>query len=598
MKSRHFFLLPFSLFLLSAPAAETVSGSYNTSLGYLAGKDASGERVTVMGAGAGGAMTGALRTDLLGAASGVRSANLTDCVGIGYRALRGSSNMTSVVAIGSRAFENRTGVSDATWINGQFYAEGGTCFIKPDPSMADEDAPIYYTGGNLYLNAGNIYIKGGASKISATNDVDDLASAGYAVFVSQSSGSDYNDGKTEETPVKTLDKAFALAASGDAIAVRAGSYTYPRALAEAGYRDGSGKRVTFRGVDGAARTLMVKGAGDSKDGKIIGATSGMTTFANWTFKYVKPVPRGNPTIPYIFVRFRDCVFDGLVSTNTGYGSTWAVCLLERCAIRNCSFVNGGGGSPTWLDFNPSLFADCVVTDTSIDATLSGGLHLTNGSHFENCWARFAGSAGTFDLNSTQTGTGYSSTPLKSPNFGTLSGWVDSTVLVESPGSLALSARTYEWYMLPHRFVGCLVGLGADSAYTNAVAANVSDSVLTNCADVAALTDGAFSRVSREADKRLYYYGYGAATDRKTKDIVSEDVLSLLAEAEETPAAVRTLATARLASMAAAEEARAEATTNMVNGAYSPPSGGLTLSAPTHEGADDEEDEEETETSTE
>ena len=310
----------------------------------------------------------------------------------------------------------------------------------------------------------------------------------------------------------------------------------------------------------------------------------MTTFANWTFKYVKPTARNNRTIPYLFVRFRDCVFDGLVSTNSAYAATWAVCILERCAIRNCSFANGGGGYAEYPSLTPSLFSDCVVTDTSIDTTLSGGLSLANCGHFENCWARFGGLTGCLDV----------STFTNSSNFATALGWVDSTLLVETPGS----AYSFQWYVRNHRFVGCLVGLGADSAYTNAVAANVSDSVLTNCADVAALTDGAFSRVSREADKRLYYYGYGAATDRKTKDIVSEDVLSLLAEAEETPVAVRTLATARLASMAAAEEARAEATTNMVNGAYSPPSGGLTLSAPTHEGADDEEDEEETETSTE
>lgn len=547
---------------LAADAAETVNGSYNTSLGYLAGKNASGERVTVMGAGAGGEMTGAERTDLMGAASGVRSHGLVDCVGIGYRALRGSTNMNNVVAIGGRAFENRSNVSDATWINGQFYAEGGTCYIKPDPSMPDEDAPIYYAGGNLYLNAGHIYIKGGASKLAATNDVDGIETASFAVYVSQTRGSDYNDGLTEETPVKTLDRAYQLAQDGDAVGVFAGTYPYPRSYCTNDYRYGASKRIRMHGIDGAARTLMVKGPGDTYDGKIVGCMNAWTTFSSWTFKYVKPFFRNNRSMPYLYVRFRDCVFDGLVSTNAYYGSTWNVCLLENCLIRNSTFVHGGQENTASYSTNPAVFADSILIGSVISGCrLGNGLHVGMGVHYENVWMHFSGEGGVFDLTSS-----------KSDNFGTLPAGIDTTVMIAKlRGPNNIDGGIGSSWMGTPRFVGSLVGI---DGLTNLV--NVSESVVTNYAAAVAAADGDTLRVNREADKRMFFYGYGAAADRKTKDVVAEEVYTMLAEAETSPTAVKALATMRLAAMAAAVSAYEEATTNIVHGAYIMPPSGLPL----------------------
>ena len=81
--------------------AADMTGDFNTWLGYIAGINSDGERSTVQGAGAGGEATGLIRTDLIGAAAGAYSSHLTDCVGIGYRALRGASDMSEVVAIGT-----------------------------------------------------------------------------------------------------------------------------------------------------------------------------------------------------------------------------------------------------------------------------------------------------------------------------------------------------------------------------------------------------------------------------------------------------------------------------------------------------------------
>lgn len=548
---------------LAAGAAETVNGSYNTSLGYLAGKDASGERVTVMGAGAGGEMTQASRTDLVGAGSGVRSQGLADCVGIGYRALRGSTNMNNVVAIGARAFENRTGVSDATWINGQFYAEGGTFFVKPDPAMPDEDAPIYYSGGSLYLNAGHVYLRGGASRIAGTNGMDSAETGGYAVYVSQSRGNDYNDGLTEETPVKTLDRAYQLAKDDDVVGVFAGTYTYPRSYCTNSYKTGASKRIRMHGIDGAARTAMVRGAGDRYDGKIVGCMNAWTTFSGWTFRWVKPYFRNNATMPYLYVRFRDCVFDGLVSTNAYYASTWNVCMLENCSIVGGTFVHGGQENADFYNLNPSVFADSVLSGVIVDGcALANGLHVGMIVHYENCWLDFAGDGGVFQLGDQTSG-----------NFGFRPAGVDSTVLVEAlrgPNSTDGGIRNV--FLSPTRFVGCLVGI---DGFTNLV--NVTGSVVTNYAAVAAALDWGTRRASREADRRMYFCGYGAAAERKTKDAVAEEVMAMLAEAESSPAQVRALARARLASMAEDAAVRADATTNFTGGAYVMPPGGLRLS---------------------
>lgn len=142
-----------------------IEGDYNTWLGYLAGEDASGNRTTVQGAGAGGGAEDLYRTDLIGAASGVYGTRFYDTVGIGYRALRYSCDVSNTVAIGSHAFEGVSmgGIRDATWINGHFVANPpkyngswwqqtpGEFYITGDASKTNSLAPIWYDGTNLHL---------------------------------------------------------------------------------------------------------------------------------------------------------------------------------------------------------------------------------------------------------------------------------------------------------------------------------------------------------------------------------------------------------------------------------------------------------------
>ena len=57
------------VFMCAVILGAAITGDYNTWFGYLAGEDASGNRATVFGAGAGGGAQDLYRTDLIGAAA-------------------------------------------------------------------------------------------------------------------------------------------------------------------------------------------------------------------------------------------------------------------------------------------------------------------------------------------------------------------------------------------------------------------------------------------------------------------------------------------------------------------------------------------------
>ena len=169
-------------------AYATVTGEYNTWFGFLAGEDASGNRATVFGAGAGGGAQDIYRTDLIGAAAGVGGYRFRDTVAIGYRALRDSMDMSNTVAIGSHALEGVGGMGEtynATWINGHFVANPprydedssswqqtqGEFYITGDASLTNGLAPIWYDGTNLHLRG---YTPEGGGAPSAPPNVKEL----------------------------------------------------------------------------------------------------------------------------------------------------------------------------------------------------------------------------------------------------------------------------------------------------------------------------------------------------------------------------------------------------------------------------------------
>ena len=232
-------------------AAEQIAGDYNTSLGYLAGKDASGDRTTVQGAGAGGEAENLVRTDLIGAAAGVWSTNLTDCVAIGYRALRQSRDMEKVVAIGAGALSNRSGIVKTTWLNGQFYAsaQGNAFWLKPNPDMPDTNAPIHYADGVLCLNASTIRFNGEATSGGGGESGPILL--GYDMYVDPVNGDDLYAGTSPSSAKRTIDAALEL--PGTNVCLLAGEHAAPTNEAMVAHR--------FFAPYGKDRTCIVGHAG-------------------------------------------------------------------------------------------------------------------------------------------------------------------------------------------------------------------------------------------------------------------------------------------------------------------------------------------------
>lgn len=174
-----------AVLLVALLAVANITGNYNTWFGYIAGEDASGDRTTVFGAGAGAGAQDLYRTDLIGAAAGVDGYRFKDTVGIGYRALRDSSDVTNTVAIGAYALSgvNMGGITDATWINGHFVANPpkydgsswqqtpGEFYITGDATLTNNLAPIWYDGTTLHLRG---YTPEGGGAPSAPPDVKEL----------------------------------------------------------------------------------------------------------------------------------------------------------------------------------------------------------------------------------------------------------------------------------------------------------------------------------------------------------------------------------------------------------------------------------------
>ena len=236
-------------------AYATMTGDLNTWLGYMAGEDASGNRTTVQGAGAGGGAGDLLRTELIGAASGVYGYGIYDTVGIGYRALRHSTGMTNVVAIGAHALEGvgaMERMANATWINGHFVANPpnpdptmgwsqvpGEFYITGDASKTNALAPIWYDGSTLWLNADSVRTSSGS--VFGSNAAASL----YDGFVGTGISIDsYHYHPPRWTVDGTEGKALAYISEVEAAAAAATNYT-DAAIAAIGFRSGVLAGKTF-----------------------------------------------------------------------------------------------------------------------------------------------------------------------------------------------------------------------------------------------------------------------------------------------------------------------------------------------------------------
>ena len=548
-------------------AAYTINGNNNSALGSMAGQWSTGAKVTAVGAGAYGQAENSNGSTFVGTASGVFGNSLNECVGIGHRSLRRATNCTGVVAIGQGAMENASGVTtNATWINGQIFACGDTLWLKDDPATADEDAPIYYSGGNLYLNAGNIYLRGGATGIEITDSSGNAVEAARNAcdyYVSMAAGNDFNDGLTPQTPFATLDKALSVATNRQIVGVYPGRYPFP-AFYNNTKNTGAARPIRLVSLSGASKTVLDHALGGANDGRLVGCMNTWTRFDGFTISGCKESSMAD--YKFLFSYFRNCIFENITTTNRSVYGVFGVSVLENCTVRNCTVVNQGNNS-SWPGLSPSVFCDCILDGcvVSLSSPSSSRINLSNMSYLENCFveADYIHSLETYRW-------------LTSSNFGTTSGMRDCTLIAENvtyPNGWAESI-TYNGTHYSNPAIicnGCLVGV--DGMEKNP-GLHV-ETVVTNAQTVANALDGGTLRATDDYfDFR--FFGYGSKNDRLTKNSIAREVLSSLADNEDAAPNIRLAASSalalRVAAAAASVSVRPTIADGMVLAAPEPPDG--------------------------
>ena len=464
-----------SLFALFTLRAADMSGDFNTWLGYIAGINADGDRTTVQGAGAGGEATGLNRTDLIGAAAGAYSSNLTDCVGIGYRALRNASDMREVVAIGSGAFTNRTGLTRATYINGQFvaYGQNNTFAVKANRNTPDTNAPIYYADGVLNLNADEIRFNGAtASTGGTTGNTSAPSLAGFDLYVDCVNGDDSNAGTTPGTAKRTIDGA--LLVEGQRIALLPGEYAVPSNVDASElrrfYAPYGKARTIVRGKTSDLYGFQVRSIENCTMIDLVADKNGYPSFCGHaTNCTISTRTTGGTNVAFLNSTLEDCEVECLWDNNTaaqGVRSMFYATTYEKNTIRNSTFfiTSTNGFTTSLVSGSSTEFENCYIVATNI-------------SHFV-----FTGKA-----------------QLK-----------DCTVLI--PDNATWGNLTAENCLL-----GCGEGDGVANIGTNNVCAAYS---------VIAPRIGADYRPA-VTDWQYYFKGYKSAADRAFRDAVKDSILAEL-----------------------------------------------------------------------
>lgn len=479
---------------LAASAAD-LGGTYSIWHGYLSGHNATGDRAEMLGAGAGGESSGIVRTDLVGAAAGAFSTNLTDCVGVGYRALRGSSGMSRVVAIGANALTNRSGESCSLWINGQLYAsaQGDSFWLKPNPSMPDTNAPIYYANGTLHLNA-EVSVNGGEISGGGGSPGADLS--GYDLYVDPVSGDDSYDGTSYATAKRTIDAAYALVSTNDArICLMPGTHPSPGG-------DFSTKnaypayRVHFVAPYGPGRTRL-DGGGERY---FTGCSSVYTSISGCALDGFRIINNSHPA--FFAVSFTNCVFTGDVwQSSAEKAPAFEYCLFADCRADLARTVQADGASQNSAS---SFFVGCEARDSVFAvANTNAPKVFAYQSVFRNChvWTE----------NASRLAVAGQST------LGNAAAFIDSTVICPSAGDVYGNVPA----------TGCLLGVGTNGA---AFAwGGATNSVLTDAATLSAALGGDLRPAV--TNWRYRYLGYGSAAERAMRDSMLESIRAALPGAE-------------------------------------------------------------------
>ncbi len=163
---------------------------------------------------------------------------------------------------------------------------------------------------------------------------------GVAYYVNAVTGSDFNSGTSESSAKKTIQAAIDLSSSGDTIFVATGSY--------APITTGN-KAIVIKSLSGAADTI-IDGGGTNRcaylgemAGDILTVLDGFT-LANGRV-YISWIGIGGAGVRGGTVKncvIRDCKVEGAWGGYGGEGGGAWGCRLERCEIKGCSAIAGGG----------------------------------------------------------------------------------------------------------------------------------------------------------------------------------------------------------------------------------------------------------------
>lgn len=490
-----------SLFAFYSLHAADMEGEYSTWLGYLAGINAYGERTTLQGAGAGGEAMWLNRTDLIGAAAGAYSMNLIDCVGIGYHALRNAEEMSEVVAIGSGALSNRTGLTKATWINGQFAAFGqnDTFWLKANRNTPDTNAPIHYANGILSFNADEVRING-----ATTGGASAPSLAGYDLYIDCVNGDDSFDGTTLGTAKRTIDGAYAAVTNQDmTICLMPGVYFAPTNH-PGGPKPGTEVypewRIHLVAPYGKHRTMI--------DGEGLrgywGCEYPFSSVVGCTLRNAGCRRGQRPA--YFAVYFYDCEIQ-LSEINWGGARYFEYCVFEKCRVSGTASLK----SDSSYSF---IFVASDVFDTVVDVscTASAGFlpKMSYDSYFENVFIRLAGGVLKF-WNGRFPGDGSA--------LGNSSAMNECTVICET---------AVQSFLVPPSMCS-LFGLG-DTTNSVPIYSSLEGCVCTNAATVAALIQSDYRPPMREW--RYRFAGYESAGDRSVKNSMENSIIGALLENDE------------------------------------------------------------------
>lgn len=495
--------LVFSALLFGGIFAADMTGNYNTWLGYIAGINADGERSTMQGAGAGGEATGIIRTDYVGAAAGAYSSNMVDCVGMGYRALRGASDMSEVVAIGAGALTNRTGLTKATWVNGQFaaFAQNNSFWVKANPATADTNAPIHYANGVLSLNADEVRINGETTSGGGTGGTSAPVLAGFDLYVDPVNGDDDFAGKTPGTAKRTIDGAFAAITNhGAAICLLPGVHASPSGNFSA-VDQYPAFRVYLYGAYGPSQTAI-----DGEGARCFtGCNYPFTVIEGCTVRGLVPIANNQPLIfaTYLYnCRIEVAGFNPLIR-----GPYFAYCVFEKTKVVGAAAMSNAFQSPQ----NSAIFNRCDVFDTVVDLTTTNDTtvcpSLSLSSYFENSFVNIRGPVYRFNASAGES------------VLGNASGMNESTFICP---------RAVYSFEVPTA-LGSLFGLG-DITNSVPVYGTTTGSVCTNATTVAGIIGSDYRPPVSEW--RFRFAGYGSAAERATKNAMENSIIDALLKNED------------------------------------------------------------------